>query len=440
VGSSLTIVGLGPGNPRQRTLEAVEALHDAERIILRTAIHPGLADLVADPRVSTCDDLYASSGSFDAVYDAIVERLLDVAQQADTVFAVPGHPLVGERTVTSLLVTAPPRGIPVSVIAGISAIDVMATSLGVDPMASEVQLIDAAELERLADMEPFSGSLADLSPLRPVLLAQVYSRTVASAAKLQLARIYPDDWPISVVSAAGVPELECIEHIPLYELDRITVDHLTSVWIPAMPILEAAKWPLTLARIAARLRAPDGCPWDRKQTHASLRASVIEEAYEVAEAIDDADPEHLVEELGDQLLLVSMHAQIGEENGEFSIGDVYEAVNRKLVRRHPHVFGPVKADTPDAVIQTWNDVKASERGQRGTTPTAEDPYDQLPKSMPVLTRIVKVSASESSNIDQLAADAFGNTLLELIRTMASAGLDPELELERAYRRQSAVVI
>jgi tetrapyrrole methylase family protein/MazG family protein len=192
-----------------------------------------------------------------------------------------------------------------------------------------------------------------------------------------------------------------------------------------------------LGFIAGRLRTPDGCPWDRKQSHASLRASVIEEAYEVATAIDEGDAEHLAEELGDLLLLVAMHAQIADEEGRFSIGDVFDHVNRKLVRRHPHVFGDVLAHTPEAVVQTWDAVKAAEREAKGqAADEAEvDPYDRLPASMPVMMRLAKLQRG-SSTVDVIDPSSVADTLLALTEQLAQAGFDPEEELERAYRKRA----
>ncbi|MCC6790132.1 MAG: hypothetical protein IT336_00520, partial [Thermomicrobiales bacterium] len=164
----LTILGLGPGNPAQRTIEAVDVLAKASRIILRTGIHPGLEDLLADRRVSTCDDLYNTAETFDVVYAAIVDRVIRHAAEGGVVFAVPGHPLVGERTVTSLIERATEYGIDVRLVAGISAIDAISSCLAIDPVAREAQIVDATELERFIDRDPFNGMLPDVSPLRPV--------------------------------------------------------------------------------------------------------------------------------------------------------------------------------------------------------------------------------------------------------------------------------
>jgi tetrapyrrole methylase family protein/MazG family protein len=433
--ATLSILGLGPGNPDQRTVEAVEVLSTASRILLRTGIHPGVNDLLGDPRVSTCDDIYESGRTFDEVYAAIVERVIAQVSNGDLVFAVPGHPLIGERTVIALLDRAEASAIPVRIVAGVSALDVVSSALRIDPMAQQAQIVDATELEHFIEREPFNGGLPDVSPLRPVLVTQVYSPAVASAVKLALSKIFPDAHPIVVATAVGVCGEERIEHVALYELDRVAVDHLTSVWVPPLEELSATRGPLTLHRIAAHLRSPEGCPWDRKQTYSSLRSSAIEEAYEVAAAIDDNDPDHLAEELGDLLLHVAMQAQIGEELGDFSIGDILDQVNRKLVRRHPHVFGSVAAETPEAVVQTWNEIKANERAAKGLETESIPPFDRLPKSMPVLSRLAQVMKSDA-RFDHAGRD-LGGELLAKVQQVVDAGLDPEVELERAYRRRSS---
>jgi len=435
---TLTLLGLGPGNPGHRTAEANRSLESATRILLRTSIHPGLEDLVCDPKVSTCDDLYQSGWSFRDVYEAIIERVLAQAADGDLVFAVPGHPLIGESTTRAILSRAAELGIQTRVVTGVSALDVLATALHLDLMADEVQILDATELQEWIEQEPFTGSLPDFSPLRPVLLTQVYSQPVASAVKLALARIYPNHHRLVVARAGGVPGAEVLEQRALFELDRGSVDHLTSVWVPPLAELEATRHPLTLHRIAARLRAPGGCPWDRKQTHASLHDSAIEEAYEVADAIDAGEPDHLAEELGDLALQVAMHAQIAEEEGMFSIGDVFDHVNRKLIRRHPHVFGTSDAETPDAVVKTWNQIKAQERAERGEPQSDRvmSPYDRLPRSMPVARRVAKcttIVAGSDATGEQVAK--MGDELLRIVQTLARAGNDPEYELEHAYRRQ-----
>ncbi|MDP9366523.1 MAG: MazG family protein, partial [Chloroflexota bacterium] len=384
----VTVVGLGPGDPALRTVGAQAALDRADRIVLRTLIHPGLDDLAADSRAIGCDDLYEGGASFDEVYAAVADRVLGEAaarQDGEVVFAVPGHPRFGERSVRLLTERAAAAGVGVEVQAATSALDVVAVAVDADPFGDELQLRDALDLVDAVEREPFGGGLIALDPSRPCLVNQVYAPAVAASVKLALARLYPDDHPVVVVRAAGVPSQERLSRCRLFELDRQSVDHLTSVWVLPLPPLEAHRSPQTLQRIVAHLRAPGGCPWDRKQTHGSLRSALIEEAYETVDAIDAGDADNLAEELGDLLLQVALHAQIAEEAGGFVLEDVYEHVSAKLLRRHPHVFGDVEARTPDDVVTTWEAVKAAERANAGDE-RPEHPLDRLPRSMPALTR------------------------------------------------------
>lgn len=450
-GPGIEIVGLGPGDPLARTVGAQRSLDTAARIVLRTALHPGLDDLTSDPRTVACDDLYESGATFEDVYAAIARRVCDLADETAglVVYAVPGHPWFGERAVALIREEATKRGLTVGVQSAVSAFDAVATALATDLMADEVQILDATTLVQSFESEPFAAGLVAIDPTRPALVCQVYSRHVASAVKLSLGRLYPDDHPVAIVRGAGVPEREAIEHCRLYELDRRAVDHLTSVWIPGLPVLAATRSPYTLQRIVARLRAPGGCPWDRKQSHASLRDAIIEEAYETVDAIDAGDVEHLAEELGDLLLIVSMHAQIADEAGAFTISEVYDHVARKLVRRHPHVFGDVVAETPDAVISTWNEVKAAERAAAGKSEpeTPPSPLAKLPRSMPALQKSRVLFGARKGEVpaavDQAAISAVGDNLLQLARAAAEAGIDPEqalsLALERQFEQRAAAI-
>lgn len=435
---SLTIVGLGPGDPELRTLGAQRALDAAERIILRTAIHPGVDDLIQDSRTNTCDDLYDQSASFDEVYAAVVERVLEAARTHHVVYGVPGHPTFGERTVAALRTRTADTDIPTTIQAGVSGLDAVSLALGVDLMSDEVQLLDATALDAWLHREPFGGGLLEVVPTRPVLVSQVYSNAIASAVKLSLSRVFPEDHLVKVVNAAGVQLSESVIDCPLHRLDHVAVDHLTSVWLPALSTLQANRSAATLHRLAGMLRAPNGCPWDRKQTHRSLRDAVIEEAHEVVDAIDEDDHDHLAEELGDLLIQVALHAQIAEEAGQFTIEDVYDEVNRKLVRRHPHVFADVVAMTAEDVIQTWQGVKAKERRDKGEAEVERTPFDRLPRSMPVLTRVAQVLDVPVVADTSMSTSELRNRLLSAVEALVAAGLDPERELERAFRNRSAV--
>ncbi len=440
----ITVVGLGPGDPALRTLGSQAALDRAARIVLRTRIHPGLDDLAEDPRVSACDDLYESEETFHDVYRRVADRVFAVAGETDgeTIFAVPGHPRFGERSVLLLLEDAWERRIPVEILPAVSFLDVAAADLLHDPLQSRLQLVDAVDLQQAAAAEPFSGGTDAIDPSRGCLVAQVYSQPVASAVKLRLGRLYPDDHVVWVVTAAGVPGEERIASCRLWELDRQPVNHLTSVWVPPLASLDAVRSPHTLQRIAAELRSPDGCPWDRKQTHASIRQAVIEEAYETVDAIDNDDPDELADELGDLLLQVALHSQIAEEAGEFTLEDVYEKVNCKLIRRHPHVFGDASAETAGEVVKTWDAVKATERAAAGKPPKgAAHPLDELPRSMPALQKAQAMlgprKGEQAAPADMDTIAAAGATILAAVEAAIAAGVDPEQALDRALRARFA---
>lgn len=140
-----------------------------------------------------------------------------------------------------------------------------------------------------------------------------------------------------------------------------------------------------LIAVVAKLRAPDGCPWDRAQTHASLRPNMIEEAYEAVDAIDDNDMKHLREELGDVLLQVLLHSQIASENGDFNLDDVAKELKEKLIHRHPHVFGNANLSTPDDVKEAWDKLKAEEKTHRKSA------MDGISRSQAALISAQKIS-------------------------------------------------
>jgi tetrapyrrole methylase family protein/MazG family protein len=435
----IVIAGLGPGDPALRTLAVQQALHQADQIILRTGVHPGIEDLLQDPRVVSCDDLYQNADQFSSLYQAIAERVVASARAiGSVVYAVPGHPRFAERTIQLVEEQAERAGFPVEVLDGISFVDVAASALHIDPASGGLQIVDAEHLVAATDLEPFAAGSLGIDPARPVLIGQLYNRQMAAAVKLALTRIYPDEHPVVLVNDAGIPARETTIELPLHVLDRQEIDHLTSLWIEPIAPLDAERSIETLLRIVARLRAPDGCPWDRDQTHASMRNAIIEEAYETVDAIDANDPASLAEELGDLLLLVAMHAQIAEEQGTFQIEDVVQEINLKLIRRHPHVFAATVAETPDAVISTWEGVKASERAAKGLNLRRNGRYERLPRAMPPTRKAIELLGARAT-LRPPADDQDGDQLLATIEELIDRGIDPEAALERALQRRALIL-
>src|ERR1051326_4749674 len=281
----------------------------------------------------------------------------------------PGHPLIGEASVQRVLALARERGLSTRIVAGLSFFEPVCTALELDPLETGTQIVDATTLAALAT-DAIAGKII---PTLPLLVAQVYNRRIASAVKLALSEVYPDEWPVKLVTAAltragnDEDEHEAVIEMPLYELDRNSLaNHLSTLYVPPLDELTAQRVPETLRYITMRLRRePDGCPWDREQTHRSLIRYVIEETYEVVEALEENDMEKLADELGDLLLQVYLHAEIARQEGDFAISDVFEHVNAKLIRRHPHVFGEVKVSGSGQVLQNWDAIKKQERIARG---------------------------------------------------------------------------
>ncbi|MDX1933192.1 MAG: nucleoside triphosphate pyrophosphohydrolase [Capsulimonadales bacterium] len=454
----LHIVGLGPGDIRRLPPQAFSLLTSGLPVYARTARHPIFHQespefAPGSVPLTALDDEYESGVSFDATYDAIVERVLRAASETDLIYAVPGHPLIGETTVARLLPRLKERNIPFRIVAAPSFVDACLEALG-EAITDDLHLVDALSLN------PSEAAPAEsLRTGGPILLYQVHSRQAASDAKLALMRAgYPDDFSVTVVRWAGIPNAERVLSLPLFELDRSDEhDHLTSVWVPPLPADLRKPTFYDLVRVMARLRDPNGgCPWDLEQTHRSLRRYVLEEAYEVAEAIDREDPEKLCEELGDLLLQVVFHAQLGAETGDFDSDDVCAAIVGKLIRRHPHVFGEVKAANPEEVLKNWQAIKAAEKGNADRVSI----LDGIPTSLPALAAALEVSrravrvgfewpdtdsvfAKVEEELAELRAemiadaskDRLSDELGDLLFTVVNVGRRLGIEPEDALRRQ-----
>lgn len=372
----ITVLGLGPGDPALVTRQVWEALQAGQVLYLRTARHPVVAHLPSHLQIRPLDECYEQGRDFDQVYHGIVERLL-AAPERPVLYGVPGHPLVGEATTRMLRERLGAEA--VAILAGLSFLEPVCTCLGLDPLERGLQLLDALDLA--APTSPFVLP-EPLDPTRPLLVGQVYDRLTASAVKLALMEHYPDEHPVTLVRAAGVPGEEDVWRGPLHELDRLAqIDHLCTLYVPPLPRESALREAATLAWICARLRAPDGCPWDREQTHASLRNNLLEECYEVLEALDAEDMERLGEELGDLMMQVYLHAQLAREEGAFDLADVFAGISAKLIRRHPHVFGKTSVASSAEVLRNWEAIKSAERAEEGDKGSL---LDGVPKTLPAL--------------------------------------------------------
>ncbi|MBI2911079.1 MAG: MazG family protein [Chloroflexi bacterium] len=423
---AVIVVGLGPGPAELLTLEARRVLESASEVWLRTGQHPAVAHLPGHLRLHSFDHLYESLPTFADVYAGIVEELLRLARRPEgVVYAVPGHPAVGETTVRELRRRCAAEGVDLRLVAGVSFIEPVLEAIGVDPLDAGLRIADGLDEE--------------MDPAVPTLVCQVYSTRVASQLKANLSGLYPDGHELAVVSAAGAPEGGWVEWVTLAEVDRADrFGALTCVYLPPVPMQAGVGSFELLRRIIARLRAPDGCPWDREQTHQSIRRYLVEECYEALEALDEHDMVRFCEELGDLLLQVLLHAQMAAERGDFSARDVMAAIASKLVRRHPHVFGEVIVSGSEDVVRNWEAFKAAERGEDASR------LGGVPPGLPALA--AARSLQERSGLDPGAllarsalralgsAEGWGDLLFGLVAAAAREGVDAEEALMAANRR------
>ena len=371
----LKIMGLGPGAYEALTIGALKELKNNKNIYFRTEKHPTV-DFLKDEGIKfkSYDHAYEKYDSFDDVYKYIAEDLITkIKDDEDLIYAVPGHPLVAEKSVINLIELCKENNIQYEVLPAVSFVDAMMEALQVDPIEG-VKIIDAFDMKNQI-----------LDKRVGTIITQVYNNFIASEVKLRLLEGYEDDTEIIFVRAAGVEGLESIRKIPLYELDwQEDIDYLTSIYIPKD--LGNKKDFQDLLDIIETLRNPGGCPWDREQTHESLKSALLEECYEVIDAIENEDEDALIEELGDVLLQVVFHASIGKEDGYFDIMDVIGGISNKMINRHPHVFGNEKANTSEQVLVNWDEIKKEEKGIK----TLTEEMQNIAKSLPATTRAYKV--------------------------------------------------
>lgn len=370
---NITIIGLGPGDPGLITRRAWDTIQSTEEIYLRTRQHPTINGFPSELKVHSFDGFYQEGDSFEVVYQRITDEIITLSQgPAGVVYAVPGDPFVGEETTHMILAAARKLNIPVEIIPGVSFLESVLAAKEVD-LLPQITILDALELQT-AHFPPFP-------PDTPVIIAQIHSADVASNVKLSLMAIFPDKHPVFLIHNAGA-EAEQVESIPLYQMDRSqSIGLRTSAFIPP---LEKGSSLESFQEIIAHLRAPDGCPWDREQDHQSLRPNLLEETFEVLEAIDAEDPAAMKEEFGDLLLQIILHAQIASEIGEFSMSDVIRGIYIKIIQRHPHVFEDLSLDQAGDVIRNWERIKAQERGLNGEG--EKGLLDGIPISLPALTQ------------------------------------------------------
>lgn len=428
---TITVVGLGPGDEDGIPFGTFRLLLEADNIWLRTEKHP-VARWLRDEGISfqTFDPLYEKHADFESVYEEIAETLLEEAiSGVSPVYAVPGHPMVAERSVQLLLERGPDRGVKIDVKGGGSFLDTAFARLGIDPVEG-FSMLDGTALDT-----------SRMDPRLHLIICQVYDRMVASDVKLALMEVFPDEYPVTVASSLGMEGRERIHRMPLYALDREELfDDWTLVYIPPSEDSGILNRRFdTLTDVIARLRGPDGCPWDRKQTHQSLRKYLLEEAYEFLEAVGEEDFDAMAEELGDVLLQVVLHAEIAREEGYFDIRDVIGRLTEKLIRRHPHVFGEDRVYDAEDVKEKWEAIKERERREKGE-PKAESLLDGVPR-FPALIQATELQKRVAKvGFDWARKEEVREKLLEELEELFRADCPEKREEELGDLLFSAVAL
>ncbi|MBA1354584.1 MULTISPECIES: MazG nucleotide pyrophosphohydrolase domain-containing protein [Staphylococcus] len=351
--NKITVVGLGNYGIEDLPLGIYKFLKKQTLVYTRTFDHPVIQDLTMEGiNIESFDQEYKNHDAFQNVYEAIVSKLINTAKDNNIVYTVPGHPRVAETTTVYLEQYAQKHSdIEVEILGGKSFIDDIFEAVKVDPNDG-FTMLDATDLQK-----------EKLNIRTHTLITQVYSGMVAGDLKVTLMERYSDDQLVYIVDGARNNYANVIK-TPLYEIDHYdeVFNNITSVFIPKVEIEETyfGDFNYAVGIIDHLVDDEKGCPWDKVQTHHTLKRYLLEETFELFEAIDNEDDWHMIEELGDILLQVLLHASIGKKEGYMDINEVIQSLSEKMIRRHPHVFGDAKAETEEDLKNIWSNAKSKE--------------------------------------------------------------------------------
>ena len=438
----ITVVPLGPGSPELMTMQTVRTLKEAKRVVLRTERHP-VSDWLNTEGIpfSSLDSFYDRFDDFDMMHRAMADWLWQEAAHGAVCFCVMDPARDG--SVAALKASRPESSV-LTILPGLSPLD-----------ACEPVLTDNVRTER--GLRVFTASDFLSAPAEPSLslwILELDSPLLAGDVKLKLAECCNDETDVFFFPPSdAVPRP--VRRIPLSRLDSQRLyDHRAAVFIPGLDYLhrERHTWE-DLAAILSRLRAPDGCPWDKIQTHASLTPYMVEEAWEAVSAIEDDDMDHLADELGDVLFQVFFHASIAESFDEFTLTDVLTHICRKMIQRHPHVFMQAHGETAEQISAGWESMKRAETGSRTVGETLNDVSPALPSlkysikifkklaQIPALRRNPEEIAGEIRNLSahllnqgSLSEDTMSSLLMKCTELCYRTDRDAEILLHRGVDR------
>lgn len=440
----INIIGLGPGSIGSLTLDAVEKIKDNNPKFLRTEKHPTVNYFIENNiDYKSFDYIYDTEENFDKVYGKIVDILLEKAKEFGEInYFVPGNPMVAERTVTELL-KIENENLEIDLGSGLSFIEPMLEAVEHDPI-NGLKILDAID---------FSLEIIDINS--DCIITQVYNKRIASDLKLILSEVYGDEYIVYLINNGGILNQEEILKIPLYEIDRNkNIGNLTSLFIPKVKEEYAIYSFSDIIHTMKRLRRIDGCPWDRKQDHNSLRKYLLEETYELIDAIENEDIDNIIEELGDVLLQVIFHSEVAYENGDFNIYDITTRLNKKLIYRHPHVFSDKKISNAVEVKENWEELKAKEQNINKVTDSLKKIPSQslLLKSYKIQEKAAKIGFDwediegpldkiieeyneileviESGKDYSRLEEELGDLLFSVVNLSRFLGVDPNISLSK----------
>lgn len=411
---NITVIGLGYKDINGLTVEAYRLLFEADnadkKIICRTETHCVAEELRnRNIQFETLDRFYDEAESFDDMYDSMYKYICGEAEKSDVLLCVPGSPCIGDMLVKKIT-------------ENFAGNVHMVSCAGAAENFAGIANIIADEGMSVIPAHLFRKSLVNTHI--STCITEADNKFLVSELKLKLLELYPDDHEI--LYFYGYPDTKYAK-ICLSDMDRQKLYDFSVNFI-ILPLDNFAKKLYDIEALLDIMRIlrgqppeseltalkynEDGCSWDREQTHESIRQNIIEEAYEVVEAINNQDLDNLIEELGDMLLQIVFHSQIAEELGEFTLSDVVNGIVKKLLRRHPHVFSDVHADSADEALASWEQIKQEEKKNK----SALSSIMALPKDLPPFTKACKIQkkaaaegfAAEYSDQAKAISDLFGN--------------------------------
>ena len=368
----LKIIGVGTKKIDDIAFEGYKSTEQKNFKYLRTNHHP-FSKYLKEKKIkfTTFDNYFVEGVKLEDVYEAIINKIKNKIEEVEeVVYYVPGSPYYGDL-VAEYFIKNKFKDIDIDVVDSISFFQ------------KAVSMIKCSN-ENLKILSAERYNFYDIDINSDIIFAQIYNRNIAETIKLDLGEIVGDEYKIDIIDVIS----EKILKIPIFELDKLK-KYSFSTYIFVESIEKSTKEVYNvnnLLRIMEILRGPDGCPWDRKQTHESIRDCLIEEAYEVLDAIESEDYENFIEELGDLLLQVVFHSQIAREEGYFNIYDVYTGICKKLISRHPHVFGDLEAENEEKALESWENIKSQEK----LIDTHTEKLKSIPKALSPLSKSYKI--------------------------------------------------